>query len=92
MEARNGRTALTIVNESRLPIDALLTDLRLPDIGGLDLARQARSAQAGCPILFMSGGPPPTASLPGQVLRKPFDEVTLRRALLSLMRADPPPE
>jgi signal transduction histidine kinase/DNA-binding response OmpR family regulator len=51
-EARNGKEALSIL-ASRLP-DALILDLLMPDVGGIEILRQLRSspATAGLPTLI----------------------------------------
>jgi two-component system cell cycle sensor histidine kinase/response regulator CckA len=54
IEAANGRDALEkAAAEPRL--DALLTDLAMPEIGGRELARRLRETHPRIPVLFMSG-------------------------------------
>ncbi len=66
VEAANGQTALDLV--SRDPgIDAVLTDLAMPGIGGRELARRLRESRPGLPVVFMSGY---------------TDDVVIRRGLL----------
>ncbi|MBB6671628.1 response regulator [Cohnella nanjingensis] len=51
-EAANGREALDLLKDGDYAL--LVTDIRMPGIGGLDLIREVRSF-SGIPILVMSG-------------------------------------
>jgi CheY-like chemotaxis protein len=50
--ARNGREALRAIEE-RLP-DAILTDLHMPEMDGLELVRYVRSKYSGLPVVLMT--------------------------------------
>lgn len=50
--ASNGKQALEILN--RTPVDVLLTDIEMPFVSGLDLAKKARENNKELPILFFS--------------------------------------
>jgi CheY-like chemotaxis protein len=54
VEASNGRKAIELV-ESEARIDAVLTDLAMPEIGGRDLARRLRTQRPTLPVVFMTG-------------------------------------
>jgi DNA-binding response OmpR family regulator len=81
--ARDGQEALSVA-ESALPrIDLVLTDVVMPKVGGLDLARSLRSQREDLPLVFMSGftGHEPDleealATL-GPMMTKPFTTQTL---------------
>lgn len=81
-EVSTGEAALAQFSENSSPIDAVLTDLRLPDMGGMDLASRP---EVDCPVIFMSGVAVLPEGLPGPVLRKPFDEDTLRSVLAEVL-------
>jgi len=49
----NGLAALEVL--SREPIDILVTDVRMPHMSGLELARQSLDRQKGLRIIFVSG-------------------------------------
>ncbi|MFL5530922.1 MAG: PAS domain S-box protein [Gemmatimonadales bacterium] len=66
MEAANGQMALDFVSKGS-PVDAVLTDLAMPGIGGRELARRLRESRPGLPVVFMSGY---------------TDDIVLRRGLL----------
>jgi CheY-like chemotaxis protein len=81
-EVESGTAALELFGDRGTAIDAVLTDLRLPDMHGLELARRA---QGNCPFIFMTGGLVPPSSVPGPMLQKPFDEAALRAALSNIL-------
>jgi len=54
--AGSGEQALQLLSDpDHKQIDLLITDVVLPGIDGLELARRARHQQAGLPCLFLSG-------------------------------------
>ena len=48
-----GREALTALKSRRA--DLVMVDLRMPDVGGLDVIRAIRQADAQCHIILMTG-------------------------------------
>jgi PAS domain S-box-containing protein len=54
LEAATGQEALDLAQAKRR-IDAVLTDLAMPIIGGRDLARRLRDSRPDLPVVFMSG-------------------------------------
>ena len=57
LEAVNGRDALEIARAHPTPIDLVLTDVIMPEMGGPELATQLRDVMPDVPVLFMSGYP-----------------------------------
>lgn len=55
LEAENGKEALRIANAFGGPIDLLLTDVIMPEMGGKKLAEQLKSVRPTTKVLFMSG-------------------------------------
>lgn len=55
LEARDGRLALEIVRKHLGPIDALVSDIVMPDAGGFELVAGLRAARPGTPVVYMSG-------------------------------------
>jgi CheY-like chemotaxis protein len=53
--AANGVEALELCRAAREPIDLLVTDLIMPQMGGVDLAREARKLFPNLRIIFSSG-------------------------------------
>jgi two-component system, cell cycle sensor histidine kinase and response regulator CckA len=73
LTAGSGVEALTIARtlEGRLPL--VVTDLEMPEMNGLALARHLARLTPTPQVLFMSGdATPPHGELPGQFLAKPF--------------------
>ena len=55
LEARNGREALTMLAEPSHGVQLVLTDLVMPDMGGLELSRQIGIAHPEVRVVYMSG-------------------------------------
>ncbi len=53
VEADSAKAALEILDRDEP--DVVITDIRLPDLNGLDLARQILREHASLPTIFMSG-------------------------------------
>jgi two-component system, cell cycle sensor histidine kinase and response regulator CckA len=72
-EAGNGEEAVKIFDEHAEAIDLLLTDMRMPHMGGAELAKELRNRKAGLKLICISGYPGTmgTAS-PTDFLAKPF--------------------
>jgi two-component system cell cycle sensor histidine kinase/response regulator CckA len=87
LEASNGLDALQLFEGRECGVDVVITDLRMPQMGGRELA--ARLAERGPvpPILFMSGfnSPRTAGSLPGPVFQKPFENDRLLAQLSQLL-------
>ena len=78
VEAGTAREALDALNAD---IDMLISDVRLPDGSGIDLAGKVREQYPDMPIIFATGHhmKPPLEN--SAVLGKPFSEDDLARAL-----------
>jgi PAS domain S-box-containing protein len=77
VEVQSGERALSLLRDGASSPDILVTDVVMPDIGGRELAREARSRLPGLPVLFMTGYgeqvlDPEEASDDLAVLHKPF--------------------
>jgi DNA-binding response OmpR family regulator len=89
--AHDGESALRLANNGGY--DALLTDLRLPELAGDELAARARLVHSTLPVLLMTAsadtataGEVPWAA----VIRKPFRIATLLEALDCAVTAGDP--
>ena len=54
-EARNGQEALKVFDQHGESVDLLLTDMRMPFMGGAELARQLRTRRKTLKLLCISG-------------------------------------
>ena len=72
-EARNGQEALKVFDQHGETIDLLLTDMRMPYMGGAELARQLRSRRRTLKLLCISGyAGGAELEVSGDFLAKPF--------------------
>ena len=53
--AVNGREAVDIWESNNREIDLLITDLVMPEIGGLELAQICKRIRPDLPVIYMSG-------------------------------------
>jgi DNA-binding response OmpR family regulator len=82
-EARNGQEALKVFDQHGETIDLLLTDLRMPYMGGAELAKQLRARRSALKLICVSGYPGGTEDdTAADFLAKPFS----RDALLAKVR------
>jgi CheY-like chemotaxis protein len=84
-EARDGQEALTILEVRGDAIRALITDLAMPNLGGLDLARIVSTRWPEIGIVFTSGYEPPgfRNEMPARArcLAKPYQQAALVEAV-----------
>jgi two-component system cell cycle sensor histidine kinase/response regulator CckA len=55
LDAANGREGLALCREHPGPIDLLLSDVVMPELGGRELAERALTIRPGLKVVFMSG-------------------------------------
>jgi DNA-binding response OmpR family regulator len=94
---RDGRSAALRLSEGDPPVDLVILDLMLPEMGGFEVARRARAAGNYVPILILTAKEDPQDVVRGieegadDYLTKPFrlDELLVRvRGLLRRRRWD----
>lgn len=97
VEAENGQVGLRMFE--RESFDAIVTDIIMPDIEGLELIRTVRAQNPKIPVVAMSGGgrvcgmqPLKVAKILGAstVLFKPFDRNELMEAMAAALGKEPP--
>ena len=90
MEAANGFVALDLLNRPGCRIDLLVVDFAMPGMNGAEVARGARTARPGLPVLFITGYADLSA-LAGtgedRIVQKPFREGELERKLARCLAA-----
>ena len=91
--AANGVEALKLLDQGR--VDAVITDIRMPEMDGLEFVRALRKRQGDLPVIAISGGGMipnelllESAGLLGAVatLQKPFKLEQLRQAIDAALR------
>jgi two-component system cell cycle sensor histidine kinase/response regulator CckA len=101
LTAVNGAEALDVVSRGPEPIDLLLTDVVMPELGGPELAARLTAAQPSLKVVYMTGYAERAVAgelAPWPLLQKPFDvgalAATIREVLddeASAGSADPLP-
>ena len=87
VEAENGRAALQrLKSDGRF--DLLLTDVRMPEMDGFELARQARAAQPELRVLFMTGYMAEYQLHPSResIIAKPFRPAELLGCIFEILK------
>ncbi len=89
IEAYDGPSALAAAREAGGRISLLLTDINMPGMTGIELAKSVNAEFAQIPVLFISSAHYSEERLgrvvPGSAfLRKPFGAVTLIQAVKDL--------
>ena len=90
VEARDGAEALRLL-QAGLTIDTLLTDVRMPGVDGLTVARAYRERFPDLPVLYVTGQADDMLPVPGGVLvKKPFRMSQILTVLSSFAQFDKP--
>jgi CheY-like chemotaxis protein len=85
-EARNGQEAMKVFEQHGDSIDMLLTDMRMPYMGGAELAHQLRSRRRTLKLLCISGYPGHLdADLASDFLAKPFSRDDLLKKVREVL-------
>ena len=96
LEAKNGTDALAIAREYKGPIDLMITDVVMPQMGGARLAGELAPERPEMKVLFVSGYAESTVQRHGAIdvtarfLQKPFSLRTLAHKIREVLDADMP--
>jgi two-component system cell cycle sensor histidine kinase/response regulator CckA len=93
LEARNGREGLAVCESHPGPIDLLVTDVVMPELGGRELAEGALTLRPGLKVVFMSGHTQDVVLKEGiekgaAFLQKPFAPIALARKVREVLDSD----
>ncbi|MDB5049226.1 MAG: domain S-box protein [Fibrobacteres bacterium] len=93
--ACNGREALDVLEKSDTPIQLIVTDVVMPDVGGQALSERVKTLRPALPILFISGYTENSVVHRGLInagepfLQKPFSPTELARKVREAMDRKP---
>jgi CheY-like chemotaxis protein len=88
----SGTEALEFLRHQSESIDLLISDIVMPQVSGLDLAREAQSVRPGMRLLLMSGYTETSVSAQGLIapgtvfIHKPFTAASLREKVREALR------
>lgn len=90
LEAASAREALVHLGVHRETISAVLTDLRMPGMSGMELIERLRTTSPFMPVIAISGNEerPPGIS-PERFLEKPVAKDVVLRAIVAAVEAVP---
>jgi two-component system cell cycle sensor histidine kinase/response regulator CckA len=89
LQAEDGRAALAVIDRLRHPVDLLITDVRMPAMGGRELVAALADRHVARHLLFITGDPSGPLLEGVTVLRKPFPRTALLARVRELL--GPPP-
>jgi len=87
LEAHNGGMALGMVEDSTLTIDLIVTDMIMPQMGGVEMVTRLHQLYPKLRVLFLSGYTQDALTANGTIvpevhfLQKPFTRGELSRAV-----------
>jgi two-component system, cell cycle sensor histidine kinase and response regulator CckA len=93
LAAEHGIDALNRVRKTDGPIHVLVTDVVMPHMNGVDLAKQIRQIRPDIKVVFMSGYAPDIleaddAMAGAQFLQKPFRQAALSATIRAMLDGD----
>jgi two-component system cell cycle sensor histidine kinase/response regulator CckA len=94
LEAENGKDALSIAKDFSGAIDLMITDVVMPQLGGVQLAEQLAAERPQLKVLFVSGYAEKTVLRHGAIdvttrfLQKPFTLKSLARKIRDVLRTE----
>ena len=93
LDARDGQEGLALCEAHEGPIDLLVSDVVMPELGGRELAESALKLRPGLKVLFMSGHTQDVVLKEGvqkgtAFLQKPFTPVALAQKVRETLDSD----
>jgi len=96
LTGRHGGEALLVAEQHGGPLDLVVTDMVMPQVSGVELARRLRRTQPGVRVLYMSGYADAALAVQealapdARFVQKPFPPDTLLRVVREALDAPPP--
>jgi nitrogen-specific signal transduction histidine kinase/CheY-like chemotaxis protein len=96
LEARHGRDALLLLEEYRGPLDLVVTDVVMPEMGGREMVEHMLTARPDLQVLYISGYANEQLARRGvsepevSFIQKPFSSDEFVRKVRGLLDAVPP--
>jgi len=89
LTASNGVEGLMVYSSYHAKVDLVLTDVQMPGMNGVEMAKRLRSLNPEIRILLMSGYVPDDVEVPQglRLLNKPFRPHTLMEAVKEMLAA-----
>jgi DNA-binding NtrC family response regulator len=85
-EARNGEEAVKLFDQHADAVDLLLTDMRMPYMGGAELAKELRSRKSALKLICISGYPGSLETMAAtDFLAKPFSRDEMLRKVRDVL-------
>jgi two-component system CheB/CheR fusion protein len=93
LDARDGSEGLALCGAHQGPIDLLVTDVVMPELGGPELAQAALKLRPGIKVVFVSGHAQDVILKEGvhkgtAFLRKPFSPIELTQKVREMLDSD----
>lgn len=88
--ARSGEEALNLLAAPEIRFALVITDLRMPGMGGKRFGAQLVDLPDPAPVLYMSAYPPPAGL--SHFIQKPFTSAALAAAVQTALRSIPGPQ
>ena len=85
MAANSAVNALSLLEQTRLPVDLLISDIQMPFIDGITLAAMLEERHRASRVLLISGSAAGDSAPPYPVLLKPFSPVALTERVRQLL-------
>jgi PAS domain S-box-containing protein len=93
LTARHGADALRVLDQAGETVDLILSDIVMPEMGGVELAARAAEVIPGLPVILMSGytdndlGPINEEGMVAGFISKPFTSETLLETVKVAVRS-----
>jgi len=95
LTAQNGKDAVRVSRDYQGPIQLMITDVVMPEMGGAELAQQLSWERPSMKVLFMSGYAESAVQAYGEIdfkkcfMQKPFSLRALARKIREVIEAEP---